>query len=72
MTADPRDAWERTDLAKWGWAPGWYIGGKCLGCGEKLPMHAKRAWHCAPCAVAAEARAAEAGARLDREYRPND
>lgn len=72
MTADPRDAWARTNLARWGWAPGDYIGGKCLDCLMRLPPHAKRAWHCAPCAVAAEARAAEINARLDQEYRPNE
>lgn len=76
--ADPDEAkttgrpevWARTDLARWGWAPGAYIGGRCLECGRKLPPHAKRAWHCAPCAADAEWRAAGIETKLDAEYGP--
>lgn len=61
-------AWERTDLGRWGWEPGDYVGGKCRTCGLRLPMHRKRARQCAPCAADAEWRAAEIEARLDAEY----
>lgn len=38
------------ELAQWGWAPGWYVGGQCSECGGILDMVAKRAFHCRPCA----------------------
>lgn len=64
-------AWQREDLARWGWGRGDYMGGRCSKCSLRLPPHFKRAWHCAPCAAEAEWQAAGIAEALDAEYLPN-
>lgn len=69
-TMPPHPAWQRTDLAPFGWAPGGYSGAACTACHARLPPHAKGAWRCAPCAAAVEWEAARADAALRAEYGP--
>lgn len=47
------------DLARYGWAPGIYMGQKCA-CGSEFGQADRKAWRCKPCALRARDEAVQA------------